>query len=106
MMKLEKTRTRKEMNTPQQQAEQARHHLRLAMRKSREKTLAPDSQNADTEGQFIVNRLINYDRYENTFRSRWEGYGAKDDTWEPPLHLPYNMMCRYLRKFSRIPFAR
>lgn len=62
---------------------------------------SPYSQNADTEGEFMMTFLINFEGYENKFRVRWERYGGKDDTCQPPLHVPYNMMCRYFRTGRR-----
>lgn len=46
-------------------------------------------ENSDHDQVFVVSRIIKHKLINNArqFRVRWEGYGAKDDTWEPEHNL-------------------
>lgn len=52
--------------------------------------------------EYVVDKIITYDSSKDVFRVRWHGFKAAADTWEPPSHLPFNMMMRYFRR-SGIP---
>lgn len=52
---------------------------------------------------FVFDKIVDYDQEENRFRVRWEGYRAKDDTWEPVRNVPYNAVRAFFRR-KRRPF--
>ena len=61
------------------------------------KPAAPDR----SDEEYVVNRLVDHYFDEDgtlLFRVRWEGYSAKDVTWEPAHHITHNTVLRYCRR--------
>ena len=57
--------------------------------------------------QWVVDHLVEYDgRYyppprSAAFRVRWQGYGAKDDTWERAGGLPDDLKLEFWRDLQK-----
>ena len=57
--------------------------------------------------QWVVDHLVEYDgRYyppprSAAFRVRWQGYGAKHDTWEPASELPDELKLEFWRDLQQ-----
>eukprot|EP00171_Calliarthron_tuberculosum_P008354 IDg8354t1 len=47
--------------------------------------------------EHVLDRIVDYDRENDVFRTRWHGYDATADSMEPPEHLPYNALISYFR---------
>ena len=58
----------------------------------------------DTEPErYVVDKILDYDAKEDRFLVKWLNYPG-EDTYEPPGHLPYNLMARFFRKRGqRVP---
>ena len=58
-------------------------------------------------GLLVVDHLVEYDgRYyppprSAAFRVRWQGYGAKDDTWERAGGLPDDLKLEFWRDLQK-----
>lgn len=54
--------------------------------------------------QHVMDALVDYDSTNDTFKVRWNGCSADEDTWEPPGHIPSNAMASYFRsRHQRLP---
>ena len=53
--------------------------------------------------RYVVEKIVEYDAKEDRFLVKWHNYPG-EDTYEPPVHLPYNLMARFFKKRGqRIP---
>ena len=54
---------------------------------------------------YVVDKILDYDAAKERFLVKWHNYPG-EDTYEPPGHLPYNLMARYFKKKKqRVPRA-
>ena len=58
----------------------------------------------DTEPQrYVVDKIAAYDAEGERFLVKWLNYPG-EDTYEPPGHLPYNLIVRFFKKKGqRVP---
>ena len=71
-----------------------------------------DNERSSTNGdpsEYVIDRIVSHginddadhpsaDVGETTYRIRWYGYSAKDDTYEPIRHLPRNKVVSYYKR--------
>ena len=68
-----------------------------------------ESSNNETPSEYVIDRIVSHginddtdhpsaDVGETTYRIRWYGYSAKDDTYEPIRHLPRNKVVSYYKR--------
>jgi Chromo (CHRromatin Organisation MOdifier) domain len=51
--------------------------------------------------EFVIDKIVGLRKADDgtwSYKVRWYGYTAADDTWEPAYHLPGNMVRRYHRR--------
>ena len=63
------------------------------------KKIARQREDAD---MYVIDRLISHARADDDscwlVRVRWAAYGSDDDTWEPAMELPEELVRRYERR--------
>jgi hypothetical protein len=76
--------------------------LHTTSESSCEKLRVPRAREEDDT--YVIDRLISHARYEEDscwlLRVRWAACGPDDDTWEPALELPEELVRKYERRKS------
>ena len=61
-----------------------------------------DGSTQEEEGveSCVIDHIVNHGELDGVlrFRVRWYGYSSKDDTWEPPEHVPRSQVIAYYRR--------
>jgi transposase InsO family protein len=63
--------------------------------------LFEDPEHLDNLAEFVVDRIVSHRRDADgnmRLRVRWFGYASSEDTWEPVIHVPQEMLHRYARR--------
>jgi Integrase core domain/Chromo (CHRromatin Organisation MOdifier) domain len=71
---------------------------------SREARRPPSTIGASTQGEFVVEKLVDFGESSDgarLYRVRWLGYEANEDTWEHESGLPNAFIRRYWRNKER-----